>query len=310
MVKETKIAIVNDVHIAERNPPCRKDNFMETAVNKLDYIATNNDYVILAGDLFHVASNSLNVLYVMYTLMMKHRGKCIGIYGNHDIFNRNMSLNNKTTVGILKLVGAYDVKYREEFDVAGIKFYAVDVEQECDIIPIDTDNEKVLIGHKYYNQPDKTYESLSSEDIRRLNYNMVFLGHDHKPYDESFVGKSVIVRMGSLTRIDTQEYNKDREIMYYQLVTTGDGEFEYSAKIVPHKSIKECYTEEAYAHTLRHSETPESISYIKIGDALAKLTSKVEGTHSLDEVLRRIGTPTDCRDEIKWRHQLNNVTYT
>ena len=53
MVKETKIAIVNDVHIAERNHPCRKDNFMETAVNKLDYIgaspsgkATDSDSVI------------------------------------------------------------------------------------------------------------------------------------------------------------------------------------------------------------------------------------------------------------------------
>lgn len=310
MVKETKIAIVNDVHIAERNHPCRKDNFMETAVNKLDYIATNNDYVILAGDLFHVASNSLNVLYVMYTLMMKHRGKFIGIYGNHDIFNRNMSLNNKTTVGILKLVGAYDVKYREEFDVAGIKFYAVDVEQECDTIPIDTDNEKVLIGHKYYNQPDKTYESLSSEDIRRLNYNMVFLGHDHKPYDESFVGKSVIVRMGSLTRIDTQEYNKDRDIVYYQLVTTGDGQFEYGAKVVPHKPAKECYTEEGYAKLLRHEEEKEYVSYIQIGDALARLTKKSTGSNSLDKVLKRIGTPQSSIDEIKWRHELNNVTYT
>ena len=40
---------------------------------------------------------------------------------------------------------------------------------------------------------------------------MAFLGHDHSPYDEEFIGQTTLVRMGSLTRIDTQEYNKDRD---------------------------------------------------------------------------------------------------
>ena len=301
---------MNDVHVAERNHPCRKDNFMDTALGKLEYIAQNNDYVIITGDLFHVASNSLNVLYRMYTLFMKYKGKFIGIYGNHDILNRSMSLNNKTTVGLLKLVGAYDVKYREEFDVAGVKFYATDVEQGNDTIPVDDDNTKVLVAHKYYNQPDKGYESFTPDDIRRLNYNMVFLGHDHKPYDEAFVGKSIIVRMGSLTRIDTQEYNKDRDIVYYQLVTTGDGQFEYSTKVVPHKPTKDCYTEEGYAKLLRHEDERDYVSFVQIGDAIAKLTKKSTGVNSLDKVLKRIGTPQASIDEIKWVHEMNNVQYT
>lgn len=310
MPKEKKIAIVNDVHIAERNHPCRRDMFMDTALGKLEYIAQNNDYVIINGDLMHIASNSLNVLYRMYTLFMKYKGKFIGIYGNHDILNRNMSMNNKTTVGLLKLVGAYDVKYREEFEVAGLKFYPVDVEQSNDSIPIDTTNEKILLGHKYYNQPDKGYESLTPDDIRRLNYNMVFLGHDHKPYEDTFVGKSILVRMGSLTRIDTQEYNKDRDIIYYQLVTTGDGQFESSAKLVPYKPVKECYTDEGYAKLLKHEEEPAYVSFIQIGDALARLTKKSVGSNSLDKVLKRINTPQASIDEIKWRHELTNVTYT
>lgn len=306
----TKIAIVNDVHLVERNHSCRSDNFLETALSKLEYIAENNDYVIILGDLFHNPANSTYLLYRVYTLFMKYRGKFIGIYGNHDIFNRNMSNNNKTTIGFISLARAYDVKYREEFEIDGVKFYATDVEQLNDEIPIDSTNEKVLLAHKYYNQPDKGYESLSPEDIRRLNYNMVFLGHDHKPYDEAFIGKSVIVRAGALTRIDTQEYNKDRDIVYYQLTTDGDGLFEYTPKVVPSKTAKECYTEEAYAHMVRHKEEPESISFVKIGDALAKLTKKAEGSNSLNEVLIRIGTPQKNIDEIKWRHELNNVIYT
>ena len=44
-MKETKIAIVGDVHLVERNHSCRKDSFLETALGKLEYIAQNNDYV-------------------------------------------------------------------------------------------------------------------------------------------------------------------------------------------------------------------------------------------------------------------------
>lgn len=311
MKQETKIAIVNDVHIAERNHPCRSDNFLETALGKLDYIARNNDYVVIMGDLFHVPCNSLNILYQMYTLFMKYKGKFYGIYGNHDILNRNMSHNNKTTIGLLNLVGAYNVKYREEFEIAGIKFYPSDVEQEVTDIPVDNDNERVLLAHKYYNHQEWGDESFVADDIRRLNYNMVFLGHDHKPYDEAFVGSSIIVRMGSLTRIDTQEYNKDRDIVYYQLVTTGDGQFEFSTKVVPHKSTKECYTEEGYASLLRHGEEPtEAVSFIQIGDAIAKLTKRTTGSNSLDKVLRDLGTPQQSIDDIKWKHELNNVAYT
>lgn len=307
---ETKIAIVNDVHLVERNHSCRKDNFLETALGKLEYIAKNNDYVIITGDTFHNPANSTYLMYCVYTMFMKYRGKFIGIYGNHDIFNRNMSLNNKTTIGMLNLVGAYDVKYREEFEINGLKFYATDVEQDNSEIPVDESNEKILLAHKYYNQPDKGYESFTPEDIRNLGYNMVFLGHDHKPYDEVFVGNSIVVRMGSLTRIDTQEYNKDRDIVYYQLTTSGDGQFEYEIKVVPSMTTKDCYTEEGYAHMMRRVEEPEDISFVKIGDALAKLTKRTEGSNSLNEVLIRIGTPQRNIDEIKWRHELNNVAYT
>lgn len=307
---EIKIAIVNDVHLVERNHSCRRDNYLETALAKLDYIASNNDYVIILGDLVHNAANSTYFLYCVYTLFMKHKGKFIGIFGNHDIFNRNMSGNNKTTVGFLKLTGAYETKFREEFEIAGIDFYAVDVEEEIDKIPVDETNTKILLGHKYYNQPDKGYESIMPNDVRHLGYNMVFLGHDHKPYDEEYVGNSIVIRMGALTRIDTQEYNRDRDIVYYQLTTNGDGQFDYTVRVVPSKPVKECYTEEAYAHLLRHSEEPASISYVKIGDALAKLTKKVEGANSLDKVLRKIETPQKSIDEIKWLHEINNVMYT
>ena len=173
-MKEIKIAIVGDVHLVERNHSCRKDNFLETAMGKLEWIAQNNDYVIILGDLFHNAANSTYLLWCIYTLFMKYKGKFIGIYGNHDIFNRNMSCNNKTTAGFLKLTGAYNLMFREEFELGGLKFYATDVEEDIKNIPVDNTHGKILLAHKYYNQPDKGYESFTPDDIRELGYNTVF----------------------------------------------------------------------------------------------------------------------------------------
>ena len=53
----SKIGILIDPHITDRHR-CRCDNFLETALNKLDYIAKYNDYVIICGDLFHTNTNS------------------------------------------------------------------------------------------------------------------------------------------------------------------------------------------------------------------------------------------------------------
>ena len=53
-----KIGIVGDVHLSN-NIRCRKDDFLTTALDKLDFVASNNDKVIILGDLFHVCTKHL-----------------------------------------------------------------------------------------------------------------------------------------------------------------------------------------------------------------------------------------------------------
>ena len=52
----SKIGIVLDPHITDRHR-CRSDNFLEVALKKLDYVASNNDYVIICGDFGAVWNN-------------------------------------------------------------------------------------------------------------------------------------------------------------------------------------------------------------------------------------------------------------
>ena len=130
----------------------------------------------------------------------------------------------------------------------------------------------------------------------------MFLGHDHKPYEEEFIGNSVLIRMGSLTRIDAQEYNKSRKINYYQL----DSEtLDYEKLEVPAEDASKVYTPEAFE---RIGRKKEEISFVQIGDVLARFKKRTTGINSLHERLSKIATQKEI-EYIKSLHELNNVRY-
>lgn len=295
----SKIGILIDPHVTDRHR-CRQDNFLETAINKLDYIAKNNDYVIICGDIFHTNSNSNYIFYRMYKLFTKHKGKFYAIPGNHDLLHNNLNMLEKTTIGSLALTGALNLKF-SGFNIEKVHFEVSHVMKNLDAIPVD-DNTSVLIGHNYYEMLTTPKESFTKEEIKNLNYKLVFLGHDHKPYEEELVGESILIRMGSLTRIDTQEYNKDRKIYYYQLDTET---LDYEKKEVPSKKIEEIYTFEAYN---RIGKRKQEISFVQIGDVLAKFKKRTAGINSLHEKLVKIASDREI-EYIKSLHEINNVRY-
>lgn len=297
-----KIAIVGDPHISEKTPRCRVDNYLETVLGKLEFIAKNNDKVIILGDLFHIHSNSTLLFNLVYQMFSKYPNKFISILGNHDIFHNNISALNRTTIGSLVYTGVLDLKL-SGFELDGVQFEVSNVLKDMDKIPVDKNNEKILLGHNFYNMELSPKESFTHDDIEKLNYKIVFLGHDHKPYDEEFVGNSILIRMGSLTRIDTQEYNKERKIYYYQLDTET---MEYSKVPVPCKSITEVYNENAY-DKVRLVKT--QLSFSDIGAVLAKFNKQKEGSISLDKVLVNLGATTKQRNYIKFMHELSGVDY-
>ena len=131
---------------------------------------------------------------------------------------------------------------------------------------------------------------------------MVFLGHEHKPYEEEYLGNSTLIRMGSLTRIDTQPYNKEREIFYYQL----DSEtLKYEKKRVPCEKASKIFTPEAFS---RIGRKKEDVTFIQIGNALSKFKKKDNEKNSLHAKLQKIATEREI-EYIKTLHELNNVRY-
>lgn len=296
----SKIGIIIDPHVTDRHR-CRSDNFLEVALAKLDYVASNNDYVVICGDLFHTNTNSHLIFNKVYKLLMKYQGKFYAIPGNHDLLHNNLSMLEKTTIGSLALTGALNLKF-DKFTIDGVEFQASLVIKDLNKIPVDETNSKVLIGHNYLELEGSPKESFTRDEIRKLNYKLVFLGHEHKPYEEEYLGNSTLIRMGSLTRIDTQVYNKERGIYYYQL---DSDTLEYDRKEVPYKKAQEIFTVEAFQ---RIGRKKEDISFIKIGQVLSKFKKKDSQVNSLHAKLLKIANEREI-EYIKSLHELNGIRY-
>lgn len=296
----SKVGIIIDPHITDRHR-CRGDNFLETVLAKIDFVASHNDYVIICGDLFHTNTNSHLIFNKVYKLFMKHKGKFIAIPGNHDLLHNNISMLEKTTLGSLALTGALNLQFKS-FKIDNVEFQVSLVMKDLKSIPVDETNSKVLIGHNYLEPVGTEKEWFTRKELKELNYKLVFLGHDHEPHETEYIGNSTLIRMGSLTRIDTQTYNKERGIFYYQLDTET---LEYKRLAVPHKKAEEIFTVEAFR---RIGRKKEDISFIQIGEVLAKFKKKETEVNSLHAKLSKIASDREI-EYIKSLHELNNVRY-
>ncbi len=296
----SKIGIFIDPHITDRHR-CRKDNFLQAALNKMEFVAKNNDYVLILGDLFHTSSNPDFIFYRMCKFFMRHKGKFIVIPGNHDLLHNNLQALEKTTIGSLALTGVLRLECNT-FKIDNAEFQVSHVMKDLTKIPVDESNNKILIGHNYVEPIGTAKEWFTKDELRKLNYKLVLLGHDHQPHEEEYIGNSTLIRMGSLTRIDTQPYNKERSIFYYQLDTK---DMSYEKKEVPYEEAQKIYTVEAFQ---RIGRKKEDVTFIQIGNALAKFKKKDNLNNSLNEKLKKIATPQEI-EYIRTLHELNDIRY-
>ena len=138
----SKIGIFIDPHVTDRHR-CRCDNFLEVVIEKMDYIARQNDYVIIVGDLFHTSSNANHIFYKTYQLMMKHRNKFIATPGNHDLLHNNLGALDRTTIGSLALTSALRLEF-STFKIDNAEFQVSHVMKDLTKVPVDETNSKIL----------------------------------------------------------------------------------------------------------------------------------------------------------------------
>ena len=298
-----RIAIVGDVHLMEKPPRHRKDNFLTAALDKLEYIASMNDKVIILGDLFHTSNNSSYLFNRVFASLNKFPNKFLAIPGNHDIFHNNMNSLDRTTLGSLVQTGVIDLK-TSGFDIDGTHFEVSMVMKDIEKIPVDENNTNILLGHNYFDMEEfAPKETFTREELAKLNYNIVFLGHDHKPHEEEFIENSILIRMGSLTRIDNQDYNESRPIQYYRYDTSTNT---YQTLKVPYRASEDVFLEGSF---VKQGKKKDMFSFATLSKVLDNFDNQNKVKNSLHKTLVKQGTPRESIDFIQDLYKEENVTY-
>ena len=213
----SNIIFIGDLHLKCTSPISRVDNYPTAILNKVLYIANiaknyNCNTLFLLGDVFDSPNTSLPYLAEVINVFKKITELGITVYtivGNHDIKNNRMDSLQSTALGIListgfvKLAPNYLVIYNTVFQ----SFNYPD-----ELKPALKDEKyTVCVGHLYYDFNLAVSDSLYENDVKRLNYDSMILGHYHCPCDTIIVGNTLLYRPGSLCRSTSEAYNKLRE---------------------------------------------------------------------------------------------------
>lgn len=249
---EVRIGFVGDLHLNTATPKSRIDNYPETLVEKLEslrILCLNNDikYLVFLGDIFHKPAQPVSFIYQVLQkfLDFKNSGiQCYAISGNHDISFESLDTLSKSALGILFEVNAlvpfsdiYVKGTRTPVHIKGFHYTEEPTE------PDDFTYYNIMVAHMFY-EFDLSKESLNKEDLARLKYNMVVLGHDHTPYDllteDTISGKVRVVRPGSFSRGTSHSYNINRSIFID--VLNINGQINIKRFVVPSKPSDQIFS--------------------------------------------------------------------
>ena len=299
-----KIAIVGDPHIST-GFRARVDDYLRTVLKKIEYIAENNDAVIFLGDVFDTSAMPTYVFNATYSALSKYENKLHTILGNHDMFHRNVKSIHRTTIGSLDLTKTIKVHIKP-FEIGGVTFVPIMTDDEFEHIPVDDDNDSVLLCHKYYEMLVCPEESFDESELQELNYKYVFMGHDHMPYEPLDLGNTTLYRPGSLTRTTVDSYNEKRDIRYYQLETET---MLVTPQLVPSLPSSDVY--------LKGSFDKKEVDFQKkyndrtnLAKLLAKFDRQAVSNLSLEEVLKKSGATEAMVAYLRDLHRLHNIKYS
>ena len=210
----SSIIFVGDLHLKGSSPISRVDDYPTVILNKLESLINTAksfscDKIMLLGDVFDSHITTLPYLAKVINTFRKISDAGIDVYtivGNHDIKNNRMDSLDSSALGILISTGYLKLAPRN--------LIIDDTSFNCFHYPEELTNNNescysVCVAHRYY-EFGLSWDSLTSEDLKSLNYDAMILGHYHVPCDTLSIEDTLLYRPGSLSRSTSEPYNKLR----------------------------------------------------------------------------------------------------
>ena len=210
----SSIIFVGDLHLKGSSPISRVDDYPTVILNKLASLINTAksfscDKIMLLGDVFDSHITTLPYLAKVINTFRKISDAGIDVYtivGNHDIKNNRMDSLDSSALGILISTGYLKLAPRN-LTIDDTSFNCFHYPEE-----LENNNEScysVCVAHRYY-EFGLSWDSLTSEDLKSLNYDAMILGHYHVPCDTLSIEDTLLYRPGSLSRSTSEPYNKLR----------------------------------------------------------------------------------------------------
>jgi DNA repair exonuclease SbcCD nuclease subunit len=205
-LKEPDLILTGDWHLREDTPVCRTEiEFQKDQWGSVDFVSElqkkYNCPVIHSGDLYNNWKPSPWLL----SMSMKHiPNNFWTIYGNHDLPQHNLELADKCGINVLKEAGKLKV-------LEGTHWGKFPTEASYHLGVKSLNNEiNILVWHVMSYQGKLPWpgcsDPLSAGLIRKHKYDLILLGHNHKPFVEEYNGR-LLVNPGSLTRQNADQAN-------------------------------------------------------------------------------------------------------
>ncbi len=222
-----------DVHLSDKSPSSRKDNWTETVFSKLDQVklaATKlgATAVIDGGDFFHIKSPTRNSHDLVRQVADHHASYPCPVYctpGNHDSIYGDYGFLEGQPLGVLFSTGVFRRLYDEHevvFESGGVKVRVVGVPYhgtKYDLarfarIKRGDEDHLICVAHVLASeQGGAMFEGediLQYADLVQYDPTLWLFGHWHKDQGVHVIGDKTFVNIGSLTRGSLSQDNVDR----------------------------------------------------------------------------------------------------
>lgn len=298
---ENGFVVFLDVHFGKK---CgiRVDDVDLAIIDKLKqillYCIENNIKAVLtAGDIFdgvNVSRTALFQSWQIFNEFKKNRIEVFVIFGNHDLYRGNYNISQETPLYFLIQTGVVKLypklltvqNGQSEYNISAFSYHEEIKENELGY------KNSVLIAHTFYdNEFMGKGHNLTKEDIIRLKYDKVILGHDHSRYNDVKLENGYkLFRFGSLARVSTTPGELSREIGFMHF--NYDSEFFVGLITRKLEEIAKAETKKAKEITVDYTEIIDEIQKssadIKEDDLILKKVNSINNEFVKKIILENI----------------------
>lgn len=204
-----------DIHLADKNPSSRKDNYLESLFHKLEQARDiceqrKASVAICAGDVFHLKTplkNSHSLVSQTISLLKRFPCPVLAIYGNHDIRQDNLSTMTKQPFYTLVKSGAIQYLEDEFYNDNSIRIFGMDYVSNPDYPEFNRENqgEKVQICVAHVNASSKFNDLFGErvytyQELSKTSPDVFVFGHYHPDQGIEIIANKQFINVGSLSR--------------------------------------------------------------------------------------------------------------